>query len=292
MNKAFTPIGLFIVLASVIGGYVLEHGNLHVLWQPVELLIIGGAGLGAFIASCTPHIFKSTMKCIVKGILFEPLHKANYIDVLNLLNEIFAKIRKEGAIKLEAHMDDPENSSIFKNYPDFMKKKEALTFLTDSFRTIISTKILYYDLNTLLEDEVEAYYEELEHEAALTNEIAESFPGLGIVAAVLGVIITMGKISEPPEVLGHSIGAALVGTFLGILMCYGIVGPIARKMKLYAESEKEYLMVIKTIIIYFVSGINPKIALEFGRRAVPKNDRPSFMELETTFKEQKNLRNL
>ena len=129
------------------------------------------------------------------------------------------------------------------------KKKEALTFLTDSFRTIISTKIQYYDLNTLLEAEVEAYYEELEHEASLTNEIAESFPGLGIVAAVLGVIITMGKISEPPEVLGHSIGAALVGTFLGILMCYGIVGPIARKMKLYAESEKEYLKKIMVKIL-------------------------------------------
>ena len=289
MNKAFTPIGLVIVLTSVIGGYILENGNLAVLWQPVELLIIGGAGLGAFIASCTPDIFKATMKSILKGILFEPLKKQDYVEVLNLLNEIFAKIRKEGSIKLESHMDDPENSSIFKNYPDFMKKKEALTFLTDSFRTIITTKILYYDLNTLLEDEVEAYYEELEHEASLTNEIAESFPGLGIVAAVLGVIITMGKISEPPEVLGHSIGAALVGTFLGILMCYGIVGPIARKMKLYAESEKEYLMVIKTIIIYFVSGINPKIALEFGRRAVPKHERPSFMDLEQAFKEAQKL---
>ena len=291
MNKAFTPIGLIIVLTSVIGGYILEHGNLAVLWQPVELLIIGGAGLGAFIASCTPDIFKATMKSILKGILFEPLKKQDYVEILNLLNEIFAKIRKEGSIKLESHMDDPENSSIFKNYPDFMKKKEALTFLTDSFRTIITTKILYYDLNTLLEDEVEAYYEELEHEASLTNEIAESFPGLGIVAAVLGVIITMGKISEPPEVLGHSIGAALVGTFLGILMCYGIVGPIARKMKLYAESEKEYLMVIKTIIIYFVSGINPKIALEFGRRAVPKHERPSFMDLEQAFKEAQKLTN-
>ena len=289
MNKAFTPIGLIIVLTSVIGGYILEHGNLAVLWQPVELLIIGGAGIGAFIASCTPDIFKATMKSILKGILFEPLKKQDYVEVLNLLNEIFAKIRKEGSIKLESHMDDPENSSIFKNYPDFLKKKEALTFLTDSFRTIITTKILYYDLNTLLEDEVEAYYEELEHEASLTNEIAESFPGLGIVAAVLGVIITMGKISEPPEVLGHSIGAALVGTFLGILMCYGIVGPIARKMKLYAESEKEYLMVIKTIIIYFVSGINPKIALEFGRRAVPKHERPSFMDLEQAFKEAQKL---
>ena len=289
MNKAFTPIGLVIVLTSVIGGYILENGNLAVLWQPVELLIIGGAGLGAFIASCTPDIFKATMKSILKGILFEPLKKQDYVEVLNLLNEIFAKIRKEGSIKLESHMDDPENSSIFKNYPDFMKKKEALTFLTDSFRTIITTKILYYDLNTLLEDEVEAYYEELEHEASLTNEIAESFPGLGIVAAVLGVIITMGKISEPPEILGQSIGAALVGTFLGILMCYGIVGPIARKMKLYAESEKEYLMVIKTIIIYFVSGINPKIALEFGRRAVPKHERPSFMDLEQAFKEAQKL---
>jgi chemotaxis protein MotA len=289
VNKAFTPIGLIIVLTSVIGGYVLEHGNLAILWQPVELLIIGGAGLGAFIASCTPDIFKATMKSILKGILFEPLKKKDYVEVLNLLNEIFAKIRKEGPIKLESHMDDPESSSIFKNYPDFLKKKEALTFLTDSFRTIITTKILYYDLNTLLEDEVEAYYEELEHEASLTNEIAESFPGLGIVAAVLGVIITMGKISEPPEVLGHSIGAALVGTFLGILMCYGIVGPIARKMKLYAESEKEYLMVIKTIIIYFVSGINPKIALEFGRRAVPKHERPSFMDLEQAFKDAQKL---
>ena len=128
MNKAFTPIGLIIVLTSVIGGYILEHGNLAVLWQPVELLIIGGAGIGAFIASCTPDIFKATMKSILKGILFEPLKKQDYVEVLNLLNEIFAKIRKEGSIKLESHMDDPENSSIFKNYPDFMKKKEALTF--------------------------------------------------------------------------------------------------------------------------------------------------------------------
>ena len=157
MNKAFTPIGLIVVISSVVGGYVLEHGNLAVLWQPVELLIIGGAGLGAFIASCTPELFKSALKTMVKGILFEPLKKADYVVVLNLLNEIFAKIRKDGAIKLESHMDDPENSNIFKKYPDFMKRKEALTFLTDSFRTIISTKFLYYDLNTLLEDEVEAY---------------------------------------------------------------------------------------------------------------------------------------
>ena len=289
MTKFFTPIGLFLVIASVITGYVAHGGDLNLLWQPTEFVIIGGAALGAFIASCTPEIFKHALHTMKKGVLYTPFVKDDYIEVLKLLNEIFAKIRKEGPIKLESHMDDPQNSSIFKKYPDFLKKTDALEFLTDSFRTIISTKILYYDLNALLEEEVEAYFEEIEKQAELVNEIAESFPGLGIVAAVLGVVITMQKISEPPEVLGVSIGAALVGTFLGVLLCYGFVAPIARKMKLYAESQKEYLLVIKTITIYFVSGINPKIALEFGRRAVPKPVRPTFIDMEKNFQEMKKL---
>lgn len=211
------------------------------------------------------------------------------MEVIILLNEIFAKVRKGGAIKLESHLDNPETSSIFTEYPNFLKRHEPLMFLTDSFRTIITAKIAYYDLNGLLEEEIETLHEEHLNKAESLNQIAESFPGLGIVAAVLGVVITMQKISEPPEVLGHSIGAALVGTFLGVLLCYGFVGPMARKMKILAESEKEYLTVIKTIIIFFVSGINPKIALEFGRRSIPGHLRPRFLEMEEKLKEIKKI---
>lgn len=284
MDKIFTTLGLTIVIASVIAGYTWHDGNLFLLWQPSEFLIIGGAALGAFIASSTPAFFKATLKTLVRGFTFSPLEGKDFLEILNLLNDIFGKIRKDGPIKLESHMDDPHNSSIFKKFPKILEKEEPLMFLTDSFRTIISTKILYYDLNTLLDDEIEAHYEEQCKQAELVGEIAESFPGLGIVAAVLGIILTMEKISEPPEVLGQAIGAALVGTFIGVLLCYGIVAPIARKMKMYAESEKEYLLVIKTIIIYFVSGVNPKIAIEFGRRAIPKHVRPTFMDVENDFK--------
>ncbi len=289
MNQIFTPLGLILVFVSIIVGYTAHGGNLHILWQPTEVIIICGAALGAFLASGTPHICKKTLIVMKKGILFSPIEKEDYIEVLHLLNDIFAKSRKEGPLKLESHMDDPHESNIFQKYPNFLKKKDALEFLTDSFRTIITTKILYYDLNALLEAEIEAHFEEQNKSGELINEIAESFPGLGIVAAVLGVILTMEKISEPPEVLGHSIGAALVGTFLGVLMCYGIVAPVARKMKLYAECEKEFLTVIRTIIIYFVSGINPKIAIEFGRRAIPKDERPTFEEMENSFAELKKL---
>tara|TARA_Y100001960_G_scaffold281575_1_gene315266 strand:+ start:794 stop:1666 length:873 start_codon:yes stop_codon:yes gene_type:complete len=289
MSKIFTPIGLILVLVSVVVGYTAHGGNLHLLWQPTEFIIIGGAAFGAFMASATPEFFKHSLHTLKEGVLFVPLEKKDYLEVLNLLNEIFAKIRKEGPLKLEGHMDDPENSSIFKKYPDFMQKKDALEFLTDSFRTIISTKIQYYDLSALLDAEIEAHFEEQSKQAELVNEIAESFPGLGIVAAVLGVVITMQKISEPPEILGESIGAALVGTFLGVLLCYGFAGPCARKMKMYAESEKEFLVVIKTIIILFVSGLNPNVVLEFGRRAVPKPVRPTFLDLEESFKESKKL---
>ena len=284
MDKIFSTLGLTIVIASVIGGYTWHDGNLLLLWQPSEFLIIGGAALGALIASSTPAFCKATWKTLVKGYVFSAPGRKDYLEILNLLNEIFGKIRKDGPIKLESHIDDPQNSSIFKKFPEFLKKEDPLIFLTDSFRTIISTKILYYDLNTLLDDEIEAHYEEHCKQAELVAEIAESFPGLGIVAAVLGIILTMEKISEPPEILGQAIGAALVGTFLGVLLCYGIVAPLARKMKMHVESEKEYLLVIKTIIIFFVSGVNPKIAIEFGRRAIPKHARPAFTDVENEFK--------
>ena len=289
MEKLFTPVGWLVVMAAVIGGYLLEGGNLHLLWQPAEFVIIGGAAIGALIASCTPHMFFDTLKTMKTGMLLKQYEKDDYMEVIKLLNLIFTKMKKVGPIKMEGDFDAPEQSQVFTPFPKFLQTPIPLQFVTDSFRTIITTQIPYYDLNALLESEIEEFTHEAEAKAQLLTEISESFPALGIVAAVLGVVITMQKISEPPEVLGHSIGAALVGTFLGVLLCYGFVSPLARKCKLLAIQEKEYLTVIKTVIIGYVSGINTNIALEFGRRKIPHHVRPPFSEMETAIRESKTL---
>ena len=289
MEKFFTPIGWAVTMAAVIGGYIMEGGNLHLLWQPAEFVIIGGAAIGAMIASCTPHIFIDTLKTMKTGMFLKQYNKEDYMEVIKLLNLIFTKMKKVGAIKMEGDFDDPEQSQVFQKFPNFLNAPVPLEFVTDSFRTIITTDIPYYDLNTLLESEIDEFHHEAEAKAQLLTDISESFPALGIVAAVLGVVITMQKISEPPEVLGHSIGAALVGTFLGVLLCYGFVSPLARKCKILATQEKEYLFVIKTVIIGYVAGINTNISLELGRRKIPHHVRPPFSEMEIAIRDSKQL---
>lgn len=276
----FAIIGAVIVLVSVIGGYVLEHGNLSLLFQPVELLIIGGAAVGAFIIGNPMKVIKATIAGFMKILSGKSYGKNDYMEILLLLSEIFTKIRKEGLVSIEADVDNPEDSKIFSKYPKFLKNHHAVTLVADTLRTVMTTSIAPHELEALLDNELEALHEEeMAPSKAITN-IADAMPALGIVAAVLGVILTMAKMKEPPEVLGQSIGAALVGTFLGVLLSYGFVGPLGRNLEFIVAEDKEFLNVLKVGLIAFVGGAAPQIAVEFARRVVPGGVKPAFVEVE------------
>ncbi|MGA2226065.1 MAG: flagellar motor stator protein MotA [Syntrophobacteraceae bacterium] len=280
----FVFIGMAIVIGAVLGGYLMEEGNLSLLIQPAELIIIFGAAIGGFVIASPMKVIKAVQGGLLRIFISNIYSRADYMDALVLLSEIFYKIRKEGLVSIEADLDDPEKSAIFKKYPKFLKNHHALDFLADTLRTLTITDIEAHELGALLDYEIEAHFEEALIPAKSIANVADSLPGLGIVAAVLGVVLTMKKISEPPEVLGHSIGAALVGTFLGVLLCYGFVGPMSRNLEAVANEDREFLTVVKAALLAFVNTPSPQVAIEFARRVVPGDLRPSFLELETVIK--------
>ncbi len=283
----FTIIGSAIVIACVIGGFLLEHGNLAVLFQPVELLIIGGAAIGGFIIASPMKVIKAVFAGLLKMFTGKGYSKADYLEALTMLGEVFYKIRKEGLVSVEGDVDSPKESAIFTKYPRFFKNHHALDLVVDTLRTVMTTKIEPNELESLIDAELESHHEELMAPSKSVATVADSLPGLGIVAAVLGIVLTMGKMNEPPAVLGQSIGAALVGTFLGVLLCYGFVGPMAKNMEVSAAEELQYLAVLKMAIVAFVSGAAPQVAVEFGRRVVPAVDKPTFVEVEEALRKIK-----
>lgn len=278
-------IGFIVVTGAIAGGYLMEHGNLAVLFQPAEVVIIFGAAFGAFLIASPMKVVKSTMSGTIKVLTNKPYMKADYLEVLMMLSEIFYKIRKQGLVSIEGDVDTPEESTIFTKYPKILKNHHALTFITDTLRMVITSTIEPHELESLMEVELEEHHEDALIPSKSLATVADALPGLGIVAAVLGVVLTMGKIGEPPEVLGHSIGAALVGTFLGVLMCYGYVGPVAKNMEFIAQEGLQYLNVLKIALKSFVSNnAAPMVAIEFGRRAIPAKQRPTFVEVEEAVK--------
>ena len=283
----FVIIGIIVVFGAVIGGYLMEHGNLHLLVQPAELVIIGGAALGGFLISNPMKVIKATIAALT-GIFTSKAHtKDDYIDALMLLNGIFYKIRQQGLVSIESDVDEPENSALFSKYPNILKNKRAIHLITDTLRTVMTTTIASHELEALIDTELETYHEEILLPSKSVNFMADALPGLGIVAAVLGVVITMGKMKEPPDVLGESVGAALVGTFLGVLMCYGFVGPMGKNLEHNTSEKMQYLNVMKVALVSFLGGSAPKVAVEFGRRVVPENVQPSFLEIEEAFRQRK-----
>src|SRR5271165_3917199 len=280
----FAIIGMVIVLGAVIGGFLMEHGILKVLVQPAELVTIGGAALGTLlIANPLPVIMK-----ISKG-LMAPLKpsrfsKNNYLDVLRMMNEVFAFARKNGTGQLEPHIEDPGKSTMFSKYPFIAKDHHALHFVCDSLRMAVAGGMAPQDLDSMMELDIEVHHHELGVPVAALSSVADALPGLGIVAAVLGVVITMGSLGGPPEEIGHKVAAALVGTFLGILLCYGFVGPLAAHMAKLAHEEREYWHVLRVTMIAFMKGTSPLLATEMGRRAIPGHVRPSFQEFEANCK--------
>lgn len=279
-----TIVGILVVLGAIVGGYLMEHGNLLVLLQPAELVIIGGAALGTlFIANPLPLLIK-----VFKGMLGilkpSPYGKNTYLETLKMLNELFQYGRKNGLAKLESDVDEPEKSQIFSKYPKFVHHKHALHFICDTLRMSISGSVSPFDLDQMMELDMEVHHHEGQQPIAALSSIADALPGLGIVAAVLGVVITMGALGGPPEEIGHKVAAALVGTFLGILLCYGFIGPMASYMGKQNDAENQYYQCLRVAVLAFVRGDAPILAVEFFRRAIPADIRPSFKEMEAACK--------
>ncbi len=272
-------IGAVIVFASVIGGFVLHGGNLLVLWQPTEVLIIGGAAVGSFIIANPVHTIKEVLRGVIRLLTGSPYNKAFYVDLLSLMYEIFDKSRKQGVMSIEEDVDNPEESQIFSRYPAIMKSKHLLDYMTDYLRIISSGNMATHELEGMMENEIDSRRHELDEPSHAVNRTADALPGLGIVAAVLGIVITMNYMSEGPERIGLSVAAALVGTFLGIFTGYGFVGPVSSAMENSAKYEIKAYECVKSAIVATVSGQAPQMAIEFGRKALPSDKRPGFQEL-------------
>ncbi len=282
----FVIIGILIVTASVLGGFLMEKGNLSVIVQPAELIIIVGAVIGSLFISSPSKIIEAVIKNILNIVKTNGLNKEKYLELLTLLYQLFSKIRKEGLISIESDIENPDKSTIFVKYGSVLSNHNYLNFICDNLKVIITTNVPPHELDSLMDLEIESRFQEAMIPSRTIAKIADALPGLGIVAAVLGVVITMGKIDQPPAVIGHSVGAALVGTFLGVLLCYGYVGPMATNLEHKVSEEDVCLKVIKIAIVAFVGGSPPQIAVEFGRRAISGRERPTFDELEHTVREK------
>src|SRR5690554_3160164 len=273
-------VGAVIVFASVLGGYAAMGGHLGVLWQPFEAVIILGAALGAFIIGNPKAVLMETgniFKRLFKGSQY---NKQAYVELLGLQFSIFKLIQAKGLLALEQHIENPQQSDLFARFPTFAANHHAVEFMCDYLRMITLGSYAVHELESLMDEELETHHQEKERVVAAIQSVADATPALGIVAAVLGVIKTMGAITEPPEVLGHLIGGALVGTFLGVFCAYGFFGPMAQALRNTNEAESKYFLSMKAGLLAHVAGYPPVIAIEFARKAVMSEDRPSFAEVD------------
>ncbi len=283
----FVIIGTLVVLVSVIGGFLLEKGNLHVLFQPAELVIIFGSATGSLLIASPPRILFAIFRRLPRLVSYKGLTKDESLELLTVLFKLFQKMRKEGLIAIETEVNDPKNSPIFTSHPFVLNNQSLLNFICDTIKMTLTTNLPPHELDSLMEMEIEVLHKEAAVPSHSISRIADSLPGLGIVAAVLGVVLTMGKIDQPPAVLGHSIGAALVGTFLGVLACYGFVGPIGANLEHMARDEEVCLHVVRLSYVAYMDGSAPSMAVEIGRKAIPADARPTYEELEKRLKEVK-----
>src|SRR5271156_5803861 len=247
----------------------MEKGNLLVLMQPAELIIIGGAAIGTVLIGNPPYILKSIISSLLAVFKGGHYTATTYLDTLRFLNDFFGTSRKNGITALETDLDEPDKSALFKRHPSFAKDKEALHFFCDTMRTLLAGGVEAHDLDQVMETDLEVHHRQARLPAGALSTMADSLPGLGIVAAVLGVVITMGSLGGPPEEIGHKVAAALVGTFLGILLCYGFLGPVAAHIKKHTDAEGEYFTCLRMGLLAYVKGLAPMLAVEIGRRAIP-----------------------
>lgn len=273
-------IGFVVVIASVIGGYVMHHGNLAVLWQPSEFIIIFGAAIGSMLISSPGKVVKGVVKSLKYLFKGSPYKKAHYVELLTLLYSTFKIMKTKGMLEMEAHIEKPHESALFSKYPTFIKNHYAVDFLCDNLRVMTMGVEDHYQIEELMERDLEVHHHEHDRISTAVINMGDAMPALGIVAAVLGVITTMGSITEPPAVLGGLIGAALVGTFSGVLLSYGFISPIGKCLSLYFEDDIAYLKCIKVALLAHLHGNAPVVSIEFARNSIAGNDRPSFAEMD------------
>jgi chemotaxis protein MotA len=280
----FAIIGIVVVFGAVVAGFLMEKGNLLVLMQPAELVTIGGAALGTLLIANPLHILKGMAGGVVGVLGGSKFGKTRYLDSLKMMYEFLSKVRKDGLIAVEPDVEKPKESAIFKKYPAFLKDHHVEAFVCDTLRTAITGGVEPFDMDQMMELDMEVHHHQAMQPIHALITVADALPGLGIVAAVLGVVITMGALGGPPEEIGKKVAAALVGTFLGILLCYGVVGPVGSSMTKSAEEHNSYLHVLRVLMLSFLKGAAPMLAIEMGRRAIPAHVRPSFDEMEKACK--------
>jgi chemotaxis protein MotA len=273
-------IGIIVIFASVLGGYTMMGGKVLVLFQPYEFLVILGAAAGAFVIGNTGPVLKQCLG--IFGTLFKgpKYNKEAYIELLGLQFSLFKLVQAKGILALEPHIESPDTSTIFAKFPKFAANHHAVEFTCDYLRMVTLGSNNVHEMDALMDEELETHHQENERVVAAIQALADGTPALGIVAAVLGVINTMGSISEPPAVLGHMIGGALVGTFFGVFIAYGFFGPMAQSLKNIYESEAKYLLSLKVGLLAHISGQVPVMAIEFARKGLMSEVRPTFAEID------------
>lgn len=276
----FLIIGIVVVFACVLGGYMAMGGKIGVLWQPFEVVIIVGAAIGAFIVGNPKSVLAKSGKAVGKAMKGPAYSKDDYIELLSVQYQIFKLARSKGMLALESHVENPDDSDLFTQFPTFYENHHAVTFICDYLRLMSLGSESPHEMEALMDEEIETHHHEQHRVASAIQTMADGMPALGIVAAVLGVIKTMGSITEPPEVLGKLIGGALVGTFLGVFVAYGIVGPIAQALNAAHDAETKYYGCIKAGLLAYLNGYAPAVCVEFARKALESDVRPTFYEVE------------
>jgi chemotaxis protein MotA len=276
----FAIIGVVVVFGAVIGGFLMEKGHIQVLVQPAELLIIAGAATGTLLVANPMHILKGIAGGLMGTLKGSKFGKERYLSTLKMMYQLLNKVRKEGLLSVENDVEKPAESALFKNYPDFLADHHSCEFVCDTLRMAITGGVEPFDMDQMMELDMEVHHHGATAPVSALTTMADALPGLGIVAAVLGVVITMGALGGPPEAIGEKVAAALVGTFLGILMCYGVAGPLSSNMAKTADDHNAYLHVLRVLLVAFLKGSAPIIAVEMARRAIPAHVRPGFNEME------------
>ena len=282
----FLIVGYIVILGASLGTYAV-HGSLAALWVPMEYLAIVGLALGAFLASNDIKVIKATLGALPSLFKGSKFNKAAYVDLLAMLFEVLAKVRKEGLMSIENDVENPHESPIFGKYPSIASDHHVMEFITDYLRMMVGGNLNAIEIENLMDVEIETHHHEVEVPGHVMARVADALPAFGIVVAVMGVVNVMGSVGEPPPVLGKMIGGALVGTFLGILVSYGFVSPIASLLDQKAHEGSKIYQVIKVVLLASMSGYAPQVAVEFGRKVLFSGDRPTFTELEQELKARK-----
>jgi len=289
VGNMFIIIGYVVALGCIFGGYMIAGGNMMVILRalPIEMFIICGGAAGAFVVNNQPKVLKATMKAVPAAFKGSKYTKERYLELLALQYEILQKARQEGLMAIEQDVENPAESALFKKYPTVGSDHHVVEFITDYLRMMVSGNLNAHEIESLMDAEIETHHQEAHSSVAAINRLAGGLPAFGIVAAVLGVIKTMGSVGQPPAVLGGMIGSALVGTFLGIFMAYAIVEPLAGVMEQKLDESAKELLCIKTTLLASMQGYAPTTAIEFGRKVLFSTERPSFSELEGHVKGKK-----